>query len=181
MPENITLYLSANLVCSLPSKGNKCLFYALDSELNGEKVYFSDQMSRPMTDYSAKAVKEVFAEINLALNNKKKESVQGILFEALSTTRESVAKAEDYDRLSRDFRSYKPLSGVLIEVTSESDKTVYQTKSKADGTFDIDRIPNGIYKVKLNLPPHHQSQTATFRFEAGNTYCSRNWVISLKP
>lgn len=134
-----------------------------------------------MTDYSAKAVKEIFAEINSALNNKNKESVDGVLFETLLTTREFTAKAEDQDRLSRDFQNDKPLADVLIEVISESDKTVYQIKSKADGTFKIDRVPNGIYKVKLTLPSHHQTRTATFRFEAGNTYCSRNWVISVTP
>jgi len=180
LPQKITLYLSANLICSIPSKGNRYLFSAIKSELDDQKVYFSERMSRPMTGYSKKAVKDVSSNICSILENKKKDYVEGTIFESLLQTREVTIKAERADRLSRDFKYRKPIADIKIKAISESDGKMYQTKSKADGKFRIDRIPNGVYKVNL-YSPFGKKQVRSFRYRIDDTFCSRIWLVPFKP
>lgn len=180
LPEKITLYLSGDLICSMPSKGNRYLFYAVNSELDGQKVYFSERVSRSMTDYSPEAVKEVFANIRSIFSNKKKGYIEGTIFENLLETREVTIKTEDADRLSRDFRRSKPATDVLIELISESDGKVYQTKSIGNGSFRIDSVPNGFYKFNLYLPPYKETEFSQ-RYEASDTFCSRTLYLHVTP
>ncbi len=174
----VKLYLSANLICAIPKKGEKYLFYAVGSELDGEKVYFSEKLSRPMTDYSKKAIKEVFADIRSILRNEKRDYVEGGIYNFYAERKEKVLKSEDFDR-QQLFVSYtEPIANVLIEAINETDGKIYRTQSKADGTYRIDRIPNGRYQVKLHLPPDKERQTSQI-YEANDNKCSRRWMFSV--
>jgi hypothetical protein len=114
------------------------------------------------------------------VRNEKKDYVDGVIFENLLKTRDVTIKAEDADRISRDFRNFKPAIDALIELISESDGKVYRTKSKADGTFRIDGVPNGRYKFNLYLQPYKEKEISRI-YEAGDSFCSRTIYFHLTP
>ncbi|MBD3557521.1 carboxypeptidase regulatory-like domain-containing protein [Planktothrix sp. FACHB-1355] len=176
LPEKVTLYLGSRSFCQYPTENSKYLFYANNSELDGRKVYFSEWLSRPMTDYSAEAVNEVFANIHSILRNEKRDYVEGGVYEFFSERKKISMKKEDADRKQPSISYSEPVANILIEAMSESDGKVYQTRSNADGTFRIDRIPMGTYKIKLYLPPD-KVQVEPFRYGVSNNLCSRKWVI----
>lgn len=158
---------------------NTFLFLVGSSTLNGQRIYVVQDQSRPMRDYSEKAVEEVFKSVESALGNQKKDFVEGTVFERLLKIREVSLKSEDADRLSVDLKSRLPLPNILIEATSEKDGRVYRATSKTDGTFRIDNIPKGIYKIKLNLPPDKEQQTLSRGID--DSSCSRRWNIMVMP
>lgn len=202
LPKEITLYFGHRVCSNTAPKNNRAfqgsrsdsvarnannnppkntfLFLVSTGTLNGQKIYFVQDQSRPMSDYSEKAVKEVFRNIESELNNQKKDFVEGAVFEWLLKIREVSLKSEDADRLSVDLESRLPLANILIEATSEKDGKVYRATSNADGTFRIDNIPNGRYKIKLHLPPGKQ-QGEPFSYGIDDSACSRKWYIPVMP
>jgi hypothetical protein len=179
LPKEISLYVGYLFTCHNLAVKNKYLFQVVNANTNNQKVYFAQNISRPMTDYSAKAVNDVFANIESVLSNQKRDFVEGAVFEWLLKIRKVSIKNEDADRLSVDLQNRQPLTDILIEAVSEKDGKVYQAKSKADGTFRIDNIPNGIYKIKLHLPPDKQQQI--FSLGTDGSPCSRKWYIMVMP
>lgn len=177
LPKEITLYFGHGFDCQDNlAAGNTYLFLASNGTLNEQKIYFTQSISRPMIDYSAKAIKEVFSDIESVLSNKKKDFVEGAVFQWLLKVRKVLLKSEDADRLSVDLENRQPLADILIEAISEKDGKVYQARSKADGTFRIDNIPNGRYKIKLYLPFGKQ-QGEPFIYGLDNSSCCRKWYI----
>jgi hypothetical protein len=180
LSKKIVLYLGVGLVCNPPVVKNTYLFQATNDTLKDSNIYFSEKISTPMTDYSLKALKEAFTGIDSALNNKNKKEdfVEGAIFEHLLRSRKVAMKKEDADRLSRDLREYLPLANLLLEAIGEKDGKVYQTKSKSDGTFRFDGLPDGLYKVKIHLQSDNE-QTELFIFGKDSSSCSRKWYISV--
>jgi hypothetical protein len=186
LPKEITLYYRDDFCSTRAPKNNSnannkspnptFLYVVSTRTLNGQKVYFVHEKSRPMTDYSAQAIKEVFKDIESVLSNQKKDFVQGVVYEPLLKVREVSLKSEDFDRLSLNSKSHLPLANIFIEVISEKDGKLYQARSKADGSFRIDNIPNGNYKVKLDLPAGMQ-QGEPFTKRVSDSPCSRKWGI----
>jgi hypothetical protein len=201
LPKEITLYFGHGFTCGIrrtnnnfrdsqsgngaqkagnKSSKNTFLFLVGASTLNGQKIYFAHQLSRPMSDYSEEAIKEVFTDIESVMSNQKKDFVEGSVFEQLLKVRQVSLNDQDFDRLSVNSESNQPLANILIEATSKKDGKVYRARSKADGTFRIDNIPNGIYKIKLHLPPGKQ-QSEPFTYGVDKSSCSRKWYIPVMP
>lgn len=186
LPPEITLYIGINGMNRVYSVGDKYLFQAADGKMNDadektskQKIYFTETVSRPMTDYSAKAVKEVIDEIEAALGDKNVDFVEGAIFEYFSRGREVSLKPEDADRLAIDIRTSEPFEDILVEATGEKDGKIYQSRTDREGRFRIDNIPPGNYKIKLYLPADkEQGELSTY--SAGGTLCSRKWYFPVR-
>jgi hypothetical protein len=152
-PNNrIELFLDYDIICEgNPPVGSTQIYNVNKTIINGQTIYYSNYVSRPLTDYSPQALKEVFSSIQSVLNNKKANSLDGIIFERLATLSEVRLKNEEADRYFLPLGSFKPAADIIIEAISEQDKKVYRTKSKADGTYEIENIPPGKYKLLVYL------------------------------
>lgn len=179
LPE-ITLYFDHAASGQRYSPGDKYLFHANDGLLDKQKVYLTEIVSRPMTDYSPAAIAEVLANIEAVRGVKTDDSIEGLIYEALLRVRDVSIKKEDADRLVYDFQNSKPLADILLEATSEADGKVYRARSDADGRFKIDGVAAGAYKIKLYLP-EDKEQTEPFIYSAGDMPCSRKWNFRVMP
>jgi hypothetical protein len=180
LPAEITLYLGYRAGAQNLSASNKYLFKAVDGKLDEQKVYFTEVVSRPMTDYSAQAVEEVFDGIEEALGHKNDNFVEGAVFARLLSVREVSLKAEDADRLARDIRISQPLADILLEAQSTTDGKTYRARTDEDGKFRIENIPPGSYKIKLDLPADKE-QVEPFTYATDGSPCSRKWYIHVMP
>lgn len=148
-PNLMEIYLDYEIICDdTPALNSKHIFNVKKTNLDSKQIYYSEYISRPVTDYSPETLKEVFSEIQSVLRSKKENILEGIIFERLATSRQISLKNEEADRYVLNLGSFKPVAGVLIEAISEQDKKVYRTKSKADGAYKITNIPPGKYKFR---------------------------------
>ena len=180
LPSEISLYIGYRASAQYFSAGNKYLFQAVDGKLGKEKVYFTEVISRPLTDYSAKAVEDVFAGIETVIANKNNSFIEGLVYERLLQVKEISLKKEEADRLARDAGNSQPLADILVEATSLRDEKIYQARSDEEGRFRIDDIPPGLYKIKLYLPAEKE-QVEPFTYGIDSSPCSRKWEIPVMP
>jgi hypothetical protein len=180
LPSKITLYIGYNASGQRILAKNSYLFQAEEGKLAEQQAYFTEVISRPMTDYSNKAVKEVFTGIDSILGIKTDNFVEGLVYERLLKVRDVTIKREDADRLVRDFQNSKPLANILVEVTGEGDGNFYKVTSDRNGRFRIENIIPGLYKIKLYLPADKE-QTEPLIYSVGSTPCSRKWFVPVMP
>lgn len=159
-PGEIEIYLDYGLICDgAPAPDSEYIFNVKKTNLDGRQAYYSEYISRPVTNYSPEALKEVFSGIQSVLDNKKENILEGIIFERLATSRQISLKNEEADRYFLNLGSFEPVADILIEAVSEQDKKVYRTKSKADGTYKIENIPPGKYKFRVYLATGEVGET----------------------
>lgn len=160
-PSNrIELYLDYDIICQgNPPVGSRQIYNVNKTVINGQTIYYSNYISRPLTDYSPQALKEVFSNIQSVLRNEKENILEGTIFERLAKSRQISLKNEEADRYFLNLGSFKTVADILIEAVSEQDKKVYRTKSKADGTYKIENIPPGKYKFRAYLTTGEVGET----------------------
>ena len=175
----IELYLDIDIMCQgIPPVGSSQIYNVNRTVVNGKTRYYSKYTSRPLTDYSPQALEEVFSDVQAVLNNKKKSSLDGIVFGRLTTSRNVVLKNEEADRYYLNLGSFKPAPNILIEAVSEQDKKVYRTKSKVDGTYEIENIPPGKYKLRAYLTTGTINET--LEIAINGSPCTRRQYIILQ-
>lgn len=171
-PNNrIELYLDYDIICQgNPPVGSRQIYNVNKIIINGQIIYYSNYISRPLTDYSPEALKEVFSGMQSVLKNKKENILEGIVQETLDKYRQVELKPEELDKYIFSPTNWKPLSGVLVEATDEQSGKTYSTKSITDGTYRIDNIPPGKYKIQAYLSDGRKVQKGVV---TDGSFCQR--------
>ena len=148
----IELYLDYDIICQgNPPVGSRQIYNVNKTIINGQTVYYSNYISRPLKDYSPKALEEVFSGVQSILRNKKENILEGVVQETLDKYRKVELKPEELDKYIFSPTNWNPLSNVLVEVTNEQSGKTYSTKSKANGIYKVEKIPPGKYKIQVLL------------------------------
>jgi hypothetical protein len=175
--DKIELYLDIDIMCQgIPPVGSTQIYNVSETVVNGKTRYYSKYMSRPLTDYSAESLERVFNRLKDVLNNKKENILEGVIQETLDKLVQVELKNEELDKYDFTPRSWKPLSDVLIEVTNEQTGKTYTTKSKADGTYRINNIPPGKYKIRVNMSNKREFEREIF---TDGSFCKRYQILIL--
>lgn len=173
----IELYLDYDIICEgNPPVGSTQIYNVNRTVINGQTVYYSNYISRPLTNYSPLALKEVFSSVQSVLNNKKENILEGVIQETLDKLVQVELKNEEFDKYVFSPRNWKPLSDVLIEVANEQTGKTYTTKSKADGTYRINNIPPGRYKIRVNMSNKREFEREIF---TDGSFCKRYQILIL--
>lgn len=179
LPAQIEIYLSGKTICNELELESRYIFIVSKENLDNRLIYFSERISRPVTDYSPQALNEVFSHIESVIKNRKENILEGVVLESLAKSRKVSLKSEEADRYVYDLGSYKQLPDVTIEAISEQNKRVYRTKSKSDGTYKIENIPPGKYKLRAYLPDGEIGDTSDIAIN-GSPCTRRQYIIVQK-
>lgn len=178
-PKQFEIFLDYDITCDhLPEVGSRYIFDVKQTTENGRKIYYSDSMSRPVTDYSQEALKEVFSQIYSLLKNKKENIIEGAVVESPSKLEEVNLKNEMVDRYNFGYGLYAPLPGIIVKATNLQTQKEYITKSRSDGSFRFENMPPGGYSLQALLDDGRQGRMG---LTTDGTLCKRRQYIVIQP
>lgn len=161
-PGEVVVYFGDEFQLNKPLKKNSYLFRTKDALKDGIQTQYVKQLSKAMTDYSKKAKQEVFENVKSFVNNEKTDFVEGILLDRLFQVREVNLKGEQANRLIYEVKLNSPVPNTLIEFVNKKSGVNYWVKTKSNGAFRLNRLPDGIYDVRIQSPGKRVENSLTF-------------------
>ncbi|MFV0389209.1 MAG: carboxypeptidase-like regulatory domain-containing protein [Pyrinomonadaceae bacterium] len=176
----IELYRDIDAICNAPPPvGTRQIFNVNKTIIDGQIVYYSPYISTPMTDYSDRALREVFAEVRANLRNKRKKSLEGYVSDDTTPSQEVRRKKEENDRYDFRARNFILEKNVLVEAKNKETNKVYRTRSDDDGAYRFDDLPNGEYI--LQAYPDDGKVGEISNITVNDLRCSRRHNIYIYP
>lgn len=179
LPRQIDIYIYYDFVANPPLPKNRYIFKTINMLKEDTPVQFTAEISKPLTDYSKKGVKDVLNHIKLVVSRERRNFAEGVLLKSLANIRNADIKGEKADRLIYNVNTNIPIPNTPIEFVNQNNGTAYRVKTKSDGSFRIDKIQPGDYRVKLEAEGLKLEEP--FVYSTDGTACTRKWLIFMTP
>lgn len=179
LPHKIDIYIYYDFIVNTPAPKNRYIFKTINMLKDDAPVQFTAEISKPLTNYSKGAVKDVLNHIRSVVSGERQDFVEGYLLKTLNQTREMSIKGEKADRLIYNVNTNIPIPNIPIEFVSQKNGEVYRVNTKSDGSFRINKIQSGDYRVKLKVEGLKLQEP--FVYSTDGTACTRKWFIFMTP